>query len=297
MKHNRPDLLILIDYPGFNISIARIAKRCGVPVLYYISPQVWAWRQSRVKKIAKRVDRMAVILPFEEAFYHERGILVDYVGHPILDSIPIDVDRKTILRDSGLQDTHPIIGLLPGSRSEEVKNLLPLMVEGIELLLPHYPNIQCILPLASTIPQDLIQSEIKESPLSLKVTRANIQHVLSVCDLALVASGTATLETAVMEVPMIIIYKVSPISYWIGKKVVKVPHVGLPNLVAGKAIVPELIQGDVTPDRIASETHTILDDVQRRNQMKDQLRITKKKLGTGGASEKVARIAMGMMQK
>ncbi|MBN1848381.1 MAG: lipid-A-disaccharide synthase [Deltaproteobacteria bacterium] len=296
LKYNRPNLLILIDYPEFNISLARLAKRYGVPVLYYISPQVWAWRQARVKKIARRVDRMAVILPFEKDFYNKRGMIVDFVGHPLLDSIPSLNDKKIMLRELGLKKQYPIIGLLPGSRNEEVSGLLPLMIDAIDILSPHYRNIQCILPLASTISPDLIQRILQKSSIPVTVSQKNIYGILSVCDIALVTSGTATLETAVMNVPMVIIYKVSPISYWIGKRVIQVPHVGLPNLVAGKMIVPELIQAEVTPHRIAQETQDILNDDQRKTHIIEQLQMVTEKLGTGGASEKTARIAIEMMR-
>ena len=297
LKHNRPGLLILIDYPEFNISLARIANRLGVPVLYYISPQVWAWRQTRVKKIARRIDRMAVILPFEKDFYDEKGVNVDYVGHPLLDSIPEFNDKEAVLKDLGLKNQYPIIGLLPGSRTEEVNRLLPLMIESVEMLAPYYTNMQCVLPLASTISPDLVQTIIKKSSVLVKVLQKDIYRILSVCDLALVASGTATLETAVMEVPMVIIYKVSPISFWIGKKVIKVPYAGLPNLVAGEMIVPELIQEEVTPHRLAQEVQAILNDDQRKARIIERLRIIRENLGAGGASEKTARIAIDMIDR
>ncbi len=295
LKHNRPDLLILIDYPGFNLNLARIAKRYGVPVLYYISPQVWAWRRGRIKKIARRVDRMVVILPFEKAYYKNSGVDVNYVGHPLLDAIPQDIDRKMVIKNLGLKNDHPIIGLLPGSRTEEIQTLLPLMIQGIQLLSVHYPNIQCVLPLASTIPVNRVESEIQKSSITINVSREDIYSTLSVCDLALVASGTATLETAMMEVPMVIVYRVSSLSFLIGKRIVKVPYIGLANLIAGERIVPELLQDEVTPSRIAEEARKILGDTQIREYIIGQLRNIKKSLGTGGASEKAARIALEMM--
>lgn len=295
LKHNRPDLLILIDYPGFNLSLARIAKRYGVPVLYYIGPQVWAWRRGRIKKIIKRIDRMVVVLPFEKTYYKSNGVDVDYVGHPLLDAIPQSIDRRAVIRNLGLKDDYPIIGLLPGSRIEEVQALLPLMIEGIRLLSVHHPNIQCILPLASTVSSKLVESEIQKSSLPINISREDLYNTLSVCDLALVASGTATLETAMMEVPMIIVYRVSSISFWVGKRVVKVPYIGLANLVAGRKIVPELLQDDVTPPRIAQEAQDILSNTQIREHMIEQLRNIRKRLGTRGASERAARIALKMM--
>jgi lipid-A-disaccharide synthase len=240
---------------------------------------------------------MAVILPFEKDFYDEKGVNVDYVGHPLLDSIPEFNDKEAVLKDLGLKNQYPIIGLLPGSRTEEVNRLLPLMIESVEMLAPYYTNMQCVLPLASTISPDLVQTIIKKSSVLVKVLQKDIYRILSVCDLALVASGTATLETAVMEVPMVIIYKVSPISFWIGKKVIKVPYAGLPNLVAGEMIVPELIQEEVTPHRLVQEVQAILNDDQRKARIIERLRIISENLGAGGASEKTARIAIDMIDR
>ena len=163
LKNSPPDLLIPIDYPGFNIHLAGLAKRYKVPVLYYISPQVWAWRTGRVKKIAKRVDRMAVILPFEERFYRERGVDVDYVGHPLLDSIPQHLDKDEMTRKMGLENAYPVLGLLPGSRNEEIENHLPVMIKAVEILSSQYPRLRGLLPLAPTIPPELVESFLKES--------------------------------------------------------------------------------------------------------------------------------------
>jgi lipid-A-disaccharide synthase len=296
LKRNRPDLLILIDYPDFNIHIARTAKRFHVPVLYYVSPQVWAWRKGRVSKIARRVDHMAVILPFEEPLYIERGMRVDYVGHPLLDSCPQQVDRGQVVKRLGLNEGYPVVGLLPGSRKDEIRNLLPVMVGTLEILARRYPNIQCLLPLAETIEPELIQSFIEHSAVEIKVTQVDIYEVLSVCDVALVASGTATLQTAIMGVPMVVVYRISPISYWIAKMVVKVPYISLVNLVAGEEVVPELIQHEVVPERLAQEALSLLDDRRARVGMINKLSRIKEGLGRGGASERTAAIALEMMK-
>jgi len=295
LKNSRPDLLILIDYPEFNINLARTARRYDIPVLYYISPQVWAWRRGRIKKIAERVDRMAVILPFEKELYLETGMEVEYVGHPIMDSIQQHQDKGEIVRDMGFKDGNPIVGLLPGSRNEEIKNLLPLMIESVEILSSRYDNLKCILPMASTVSPELVQVEINQSKVEIQVSREEVSRTLSVCDLAIVASGTATLETAIMGVPMVIVYKVSPISFWIGKRVIKVPYVGLVNLVAGEEIVPELIQDEITPHSLADAVLAILGNEQRKGEIIEKLRIVKDTLGRGGASERTAGIAMEMM--
>jgi lipid-A-disaccharide synthase len=238
---------------------------------------------------------MAVILPFEEAFYRQRGVDVEYVGHPLLDTIPFGLNKPDIIKELGFEASSPVLGLLPGSRTEEVTNLLPPMIKAAEILSPRYPDLKCIVPLASTIPPELVESIIRTSSVEVRISQGSIYKALKACDLALVASGTATLETAMMEVPMVIVYRVSLLSYWIGRIVVKVPHIGLVNLVAGEEIVPELIQDDVNPNRLAHEALTILEGGQRKENMIRKLAALKEKLGKGIPSERTARIALEMM--
>ena len=296
LKKDHPDLVILIDYPAFNIRLARHAKRFHVPVLYYISPQVWAWREGRIKKISRRVDRMSVILPFEQAAYRKFGLNPDYVGHPLMDSVPRGLNRSEAMRILGLEKGPLILGLLPGSRKEEIDNLLPAMVEAAEILSSRYQGLRCLLPLASTVSPNLVDGMISRASVEIKMIQGDIYTVLAACDLALVASGTATLETAIMGIPMIIIYRLSPLSYWIGKRVVKVPFIGLVNLVAGEKVVPELIQAEVTPQRLAQEADAILGDGRKKENMIKNLGRVKTRLGQGGASEKTAKIAVEMME-
>jgi lipid-A-disaccharide synthase len=293
----RPALLILIDYPDFNIHLASLAKRWNVPVLYYISPQVWAWRKGRVDKLAKRVDRMAVILPFEEDFYRNKGVDVTYVGHPLLDAIPDHLEKEEVIGEMGLQNASPVLGLLPGSRQEEIKNVLPSMVKACEILSSRYPNFECVLPIASTVSEEWVQSFLRETPVKIHISNLDIYRILRVCDLALVASGTATLETAIMGIPMIVVYRLSPITYWIAKKFVKLPYVSLANFVAGKPIVPELIQKELSPDRLADEALKILEGRQRRGDMIRNLEAVRNRLGERGASERAARITIEMMTR
>ena len=312
LKAHHPDLLILIDYPEFNLYMARIARRLQIPVLYYISPQVWAWRRGRVKKIAKRVDRMAVILPFEEKFYRKRGVDVDYVGHPLLDAFkpatrnlqqsPEVGGRRSEVRSqkskrqnpvSSIQN--PVVGLVPGSRREEIRNMLPIMIRSAEILKIRYPDIRCLLPLAKTIEPEYIDSFIRKSSLDIEVHQGDIYEVLDRCHIAMVTSGTATLDTAIMAVPMVIVYKVTPLSYRIGKILIKTPFIGLANLVAGERVVPELIQDEVTPERLADEALTLIENEHVRNNMITKLHRIRKRLGEGGASERTAKIALGMM--
>ncbi|MEE4351613.1 MAG: lipid-A-disaccharide synthase [Desulfatiglans sp.] len=296
LKKQRPDLLILIDYPDFNLHLARKAKRLHIPVLYYISPQVWAWREGRVRKIRRRVDRMAVILPFEEAFYRERGMAVDYVGHPLLDACPKEFDKKDIKSKLGLEGAYPVVGIVPGSRKEEVQNVLPVMVRAAEILKERFPNIRCLLPLAETIEEEWVRSFLRNSTVKVEIQKENIYEVLGVCDLVLITSGTATLEAAIMGVPMVISYRVSPLSYWIGKRIIKVPHIGLVNLVAQDDVVPELIQDEMTFERLAEEASSILKDDRKRTRMIAAMKKVRESLGTGGASVRAARIALQMMR-
>ena len=297
IQKRRPDLLILIDYPDFNIHIAKTAKHFQVPVLYYISPQVWAWRQGRIKKISRRIDRMAVILPFEKSFYRQKGVEVDYVGHPLMDACPQKVDKETIRVHLELDKEHPVVGLLPGSRKEEIKKLLPVMIKSAEIMSWRHRDIRYLLPVAPTIDPEFVQTFINNSSVKIKIIKEDIYEPLSICDAAIVASGTATLEMAVMGVPMVIIYRISPLSYWAGRMIIKLSHIGLANLVAGEEVVPELIQGEVTPGRLAHETLNILEDMDIKREMKEKLENIKKKLGMGGASKRTAEIAMEMMEK
>jgi len=298
LESSSPDLLILIDFPGFNINLARSAKHCHVPVLYYISPQLWAWRSGRAKKIAARVDRMAVILPFEEEFYKKSGVDIDveYVGHPLMDAVPSGLEKETIKKDLGLENSI-VLGLLPGSRTAEITNLLPSMMQAAEMLASRHPGLKCVLPLASTISRELIDSYISKSSLKIIVPQKDVYSILSICDLALIKSGTATLEAAIMGVPMVVAYRMSPLSFKIAKLVVKVSNASLVNLIAGREIVPELLQDDATPERLVEMASKILDDKFYRNEMINNLEDVRKKLGGRGASEKTARIAMEMINR
>lgn len=295
LRTEPPALLILMDYPDFNLRLARTAKRYRVPVLYYISPQVWAWRKGRVETIRRYVDRMAVILPFEEGFYREKALPVDFVGHPLLEEIPKDLDRDRVRTELGLDQAGPVIALLPGSRKEEVLNLLPLMIQAGEKLRSRYNRLKCLLPRAPTIPADLIAGLLKKSSLDVQVISGDVYRVLKACDVALVASGTATLEAAILEAPMIIVYRVSFLSYWIGRMVIPIPFIGLVNWVAGERVVPELIQDALTPDRLAQEALDLLEHDDKRKDIQTKLRSVREKLGQGSASEKTGRIAMEMI--
>jgi lipid-A-disaccharide synthase len=296
LKVTPPDLLILIDYPGFNLNLAKKAHSLGIPVFYYIPPQVWAWWERRVRKIAKMVDRVAVILPFEKEFYRKHGLKVEYVGHPLLDiSLPKSGEEK--IKES-LDINHkkiPILGLFPGSRDEEIVRMLPAMIGAAEIICRDYPSLCCILPLASTVREDVAMPLIENAKIDIKIGRLDTKEILKIADLALIASGTATLEAAIMETPVVIVYKVSYLSYILGRFLIKVSNIGLVNLVAGKAIVPELIQGKATALRLAEEALAILKNETLKKDMKKGLKLVHEQLGQGGAAKKAAHIAGEMM--
>jgi len=294
LKIFRPDLLILIDFPDFNLHIAATAKKLNIPVLYYISPQIWAWRQNRVKKIAKLVDHIAVIFPFEEKFYQKHHVPVTFVGHPILDHQTLPIAPHSASRISQA----PIIALLPGSRKGEISTHLPIMLKAANILSQQHPDIRFVISQASSVEKSFIQNILNSSlpiPNSQFSILKGTDEIFRICTLAIAVSGTVTLETALAGVPMIVIYKVSPVSYWIGKSLIKVKHISLVNLVAGKEIVPERIQDKASPENIADTVSEMLNNPSALEKMRNELISIRKILGGPGASEHVADIAIKMM--
>ena len=295
LKKSKPDLLILIDYPGFNLQLARAAKNYGVPVLYYITPQVWAWRRGRIKKLAEYVERLAVILPFEEEFFRQRGLNAQFVGHPLLDHLPPPEDKAFLRKQLDLDQAQPVIALLPGSRQAEVLNLLPIMLKAGHILNAQFPHLQWVLAQAPTIDPQLIQTLIRDANLEIKIITSDTNRALAVSDLAFVTSGTATLETTLMGVPMVVLYRMSRISFLAAQIVVRVPFISLTNLVAQEKIVPELIQKEATPQRLAEEVRAILMDPAYKEAMTRKLKEVRKKFGEPGCSEKTAHMVLEML--
>ncbi len=292
----KPDLVILIDYPDFNLNIvARAAKKRNIKIFYYISPQVWAWRKGRINQIKKLVNKMAVILPFEVDFYASRGFHVHYVGHPLLDLVKQNYSKTESRQKFNLAGAKTTIGLLPGSRISEVEKLLPEMLRAAASLQKQIPDIQFVLPLADTLEEKIINEIISRVDIKINVIRGNTYDVISCADLAIVASGTATLETALLGIPMIIVYKISPLSYFIGKLVISVQNIGLVNIIAGKTIVPELIQGEATGERIALEALAILTNDEKKQQIIKELNSIRAKLGNPGAAIRAAKLACDML--
>ena len=295
LREDKPDLLILIDYPDFNLPLAKAARKNGVKVFYYISPQVWAWRRKRIKHIEKIVDRMAVILPFERDIYDKSNLDVSFVGHPLLDVVKRKYSREEALNKFDLEEGLTTVGILPGSRKSEVNKLLPEMLKAVEILEDKFPDLQFVLPLADTLNSDFVLRIINQYHVKVKVIRDNIYDVLSISDIAMVASGTATLETALMETPMIIIYKISTLSYYIGKVLINVNNIGLANIIAGKTIVPEFIQNDATPMNMAKEISDILTNRSRMDRIKQELSRVRGKLGSPGAARRTAGLVCEMI--
>jgi len=291
----KPDLVILIDYPDFNLPLARAAKKRGIKVFYYISPQVWAWRKGRIKQIRAVVDKMAVILPFEEAMYHQSGVDAVFVGHPLLDAVKTKYARNEALEKFGLQGQVKTVALLPGSRQSEVVKLLPIMLQTARILKERMPAVQFVLPLADTLHPSLVSAIISAYPVDVKVISGEIYDVIAVSDIAVVASGTATLETALLETPMLIIYKISPVSYLLGRLFVHVAHIGLVNIIAGKTVVPEFIQADATPERLARTVLDMMTDENRMAAIRNELSQIKNRLGQPGAARRAAALAYGML--
>jgi len=292
----RPDLVILIDYPGFNLVLANAAKKKGIRVFYYISPKVWAWRKGRIKTIRRVVDRMALILPFEEDLYRKSGVRATFVGHPLLDEIEITKTAGEIRHDLELEADKKTVTLLPGSRESEVRELLPEMVRAAKILMDRFAfDIQFVLPVAHTLDPESVKGVVASAGIPVRLVSGKTYEALSVSDMVIVASGTATLETALLVKPMVIVYKVSPLTFFLGKRVIKIKHIGLVNIIAGRTVVPELIQEDFTAERVADEATRILTDQDVQNRMIKDLSEIRKSLGEPGASRRAAGLACDML--
>jgi lipid-A-disaccharide synthase len=295
LKTSRPDLLILIDYPDFNLRVARIAKKLKIPIVYYISPQVWAWRQNRIYLIARLITKMIVIFPFEQELYQKVGVDVTWVGHPLIDLVKPKLNKTEFCNQYGLDPSRPLIGLLPGSRENEIKRLYPVMRSAADLISKQNSQIQLILPLAPSIPEELPLKFPGQTPVQIIKNRG--YEAMNAADLLIVASGTVTVEAALLKVPMIITYKLSPLTYALGKRLIRIPYIGMVNLVAEKQLAPELIQQDATPERIAQEALKLLKDPAKLMAIREELARVKEKLGEPGASNRAAQAVMEVLKK
>jgi len=292
---DRPDVLILIDYPGFNLRLAAYAKKAGVPVLYYISPKVWAWRQGRVKRIASVVDKLALIFPFEEKYFQGLDVDVEYVGNPLMDEVQHLRDRGEVLRQHGIEETTaPVVGLFPGSRRNEIRYNFSTLVQSAKWILREKPAVRFLLPVAPSLDREMFQALLAEESLPVILTDENIYDVAHACDAVICVSGTVTLQTALADTPMAVVYKMAPLSFAVAKRLVKIAHVSLVNIVAEQAVVKEFLQDEATADKIGNEILRILDCPEYRDTIRQGLSLVKKKIGSPGCSARVAQMASAM---
>jgi lipid-A-disaccharide synthase len=294
LKERRPGLLVLIDFPDFNLRLARLAKSLRIPVLYYVSPQVWAWRKGRVRQIARWVDHMAVIFPFEVPFYARHGVKASFVGHPLLETVRVNKTREEILAKIGLDPAKPAIALLPGSRPSEVSRHLPVMRDAA-IELSRERDIQFFCVRASTIDHAELAAPLRHPALQIPIVEEDRYDSVHAADLVWTASGTATVEIALLGRPMIIIYRMSWLTYRLARRLVRVDHIGMVNLIAEERLVPELIQSDATPARLVAESRILLDDREVRSHITANLSKLRERLGTPGAAQRVADLAFAMM--
>ncbi len=291
----KPDLIILIDYPGFNLRLAKSAYKRRVPAIYFISPQVWAWHQSRVEKIKKYTKEVLCILPFEEGWYKERGVNATFIGHPLLDS---HINKKREISEhlqNILNRASNLIGLFPGSRKQEVERHLPVMIKSVDFLRKDDPKMLAVVAIA---PEINIERYKERFPYKwLHWIKDENDGIMQYSDLLIVSSGTASLEAAIHQTPMVVIYKLSPLSYWLGRRIIKVPYIAAANLIAGRQGITELIQHHATPKNIAKEANKILESQDLQKEMKSFFKEVKKKLGQPGASKRAARIIVDYIRK
>lgn len=301
LRNHRPALLILIDYPDFNLLLARKAKQIGIPVFYYISPQVWAWRSGRVRTIKRLIDRVAVILPFEQAFYARHDMHVDFVGHPLMDSVRPGLSPDQFKAQHNIDPARPVIGLLPGSRRKEVAALLPDFLAAAGLIAASLPQATFLLPQAPTVTLALLEEHglaAWQQQLDIRVITDDRYSMMAACDAAVAASGTVILELAILGTPTVATYRTSPHTYWLGRLLIRnLRYFTLVNLIGERAILPELLQDAVTPERMAQEVTTLLNDRQARAEMLAGMAEVRQRLGGTGASDRAAAIALSLLTR
>jgi len=297
LRRDPLDLVVLIDNPGLNFHFARVAKRAGHRVVYYIAPQLWAWRPRRMRWIQRRVDYVVVILPFEVELYRRAGVPCAFVGHPLLDEVAPSYDRDRLRAAYGLPREACVIGLLPGSRAGEVRALLPVMLEAARLLQGRGRSLKVILAVAETVDPDEIKRLCEGVGLDVRLVARDPNGVMAGADVLFIASGTATLQAAIIGTPMVIVYKLPWLTYLLARLLVRVPSIGLANLVAGRRFIPELIQHQATPARLAEEARRILDDASYRERMRTEMTRVKSLLGPPGASERAAAMVLQQLDR
>ena len=288
----RPAALVLIDFPDFNLPLARRVRKLGIPIVYYISPQLWAWRPGRMKTMRAVADRVLVIFPFEEAIYRDAGVPVEFVGHPLVDLARASQPRSVFLPSIGLSADRPTVAILPGSRQNEIARLLPDLLRATDLVRAQVPDVQCVVARAPNLDDALFAAC---GAANAVVVEQDTDAVLASADVALVASGTATVQAALHDTPMVVVYRVSPTTYRIGRRLVKVDTFGMVNLIAGRRLVPELIQDACTPEAIAREAVSMLKDADRAREIRAGLAEVRGRLGGPGASRRAAEAILKVM--
>lgn len=294
MAETRPRGLVLIDFPEFNLLLARVAKRLGIPVIYFVPPQVWAWRRGRVKRIARLVTKVLAVFPFEVPLYRSAGVPVEFVGHPLLDSLPRALDRAEARRRMVFPEGSTLVGLLPGSRREEVERLLGPMTEAATRIQDAWPDVRFALALAPTVKPEAVAPAVTACPAKIDVLSGRTHEIMAAADLLLIASGTATLEAACLGTPMVVCYRVSRFSELIGRLLIRIPWISLANIVANRAVVPELIQDDATGERLAQEALSLLREPGRLAAQREALSGIRAGLGEPGVGERAARCVLAV---
>lgn len=295
MRECKPDVFMTIDYPDFNMRVAKIAHEMGIPVLSFIPPSAWVWRKGRAKKVAGFADKVACIFPFEYEVYKEAGANAEFVGHPLVDIVKPSMTRAEAEVWAGKDSSKKLVLLMPGSRLMEIEKTLPTLLEAGKLLQKQRPDVQFVLPRAGTIPLGLLESKIKASGLEVRITEGHNYDLFSIADLALATSGTVTLEAALCGLGSVIVYRAAALTFFIAKLFVKIPHIGLPNIVAGKQVMPELLQDDFTPARVAEEAMKLLEEPRNAELHRDIAEV-KKRLGAPGAVQRVAELIIRMTE-
>ena len=288
-------VVVVIDAPGFNLPFARWAKQAGLRVVYYVSPQIWAWRQNRVHKVARRVEKMLTLFPFEVPFYAAAGVDAEYVGHPFLDQLPGLPDRSHAARALELDDKRPTVALLPGSRRREVEHLLEPMLAALSLIRDRLPEVQGVLPVAPTV-SGAVGKIVSGFPGALTVVDRQSLTALCAADFALIASGTATLEAGLIGTPMVIVYRVSHLTAWLARRLLRVSNIGLINIVGGRQVVPELLQEAVTPSAMAEMALSVLQNAAESTRIRSELTALRATMGEGGSSRRAA-ASVGMVMR
>ena len=285
-QEQRPDVFVAVDFPDFNFRLMAAVHRLGIPVIYYVSPQLWAWRAGRMQTMKRYVERVLVIFPFEEELYRREGVPVEFVGHPLVDLVRVGEPRATLLREHGLDPAALTVALLPGSRPNELRRIVPGIAAALPLIASRVDGVQFVVAAAPDLPKELF------APLAVPIVHERTDDVLAACDVVITASGTATVQAALHERPMVVVYKLSPLTYRLGKPFVRVSTYAMANLVAGRRIVPELIQDDFTPQHVADECVRFLTDDTLRRRTQEELRRVRDRLGEPGASGRAAKAVL-----